>query len=198
MPQGRGQVAVRYLGGPTATIEIAGLRPITDPTFDPPGEHPTGTRRLVKTVGPAVAADAVAAIDAVLLSHDQHPDNLDHRGREIVLQSRTVFSTASAERRLGGPVRALLNWPSVALSEQDGTALQISGVPARHGPDGSERLVGEVTGFVLPGANLPTIYVSGDNASPAVVRAIAERFAPVDLALLFAGAAQTPPSPTAC
>jgi CspA family cold shock protein len=38
-------------------------------------------------------------------------------------------------------------------------------VPALHGPEGSEHLVGEVTGFVLAGPGLPTVYVSGDNAS---------------------------------
>ncbi|MFD7100404.1 MBL fold metallo-hydrolase, partial [Streptomyces xanthophaeus] len=35
---------------------------------------------------------------------------------------------------------------------------------------------------------LPTVYVSGDNASLALVKEIAERFGPVDTALLFAGA----------
>jgi len=38
---------------------------------------------------------------------------------------------------------------------------------------------------------VPTIYVSGDNASLEVVKQIAERFAPVDLALLSAGGART-------
>src|SRR5262249_52351657 len=73
-----------------------------------------------------------------------------------------------------------------------GGILRITGVPAQHGPDGTEHLVGEVTGFVLSGDGVPTVYVSGDNASLDVVRAIADRFAPFDAALLFAGGAQTP------
>ncbi|MGP3958503.1 MBL fold metallo-hydrolase [Nonomuraea sp. 3N208] len=68
----------------------------------------------------------------------------------------------------------------------------MTGVPAQHGPDGTEHLVGEVTGFVLAGEGLPTVYVSGDNASLDVVRAVAERVGPVDVALLFAGGARTP------
>jgi L-ascorbate metabolism protein UlaG (beta-lactamase superfamily) len=48
-----------------------------------------------------------------------------------------------------------------------------------------------VTGFALTGPDVPTIYVSGDNASLEVVEQIAERFAPVDLALLSAGGART-------
>jgi L-ascorbate metabolism protein UlaG (beta-lactamase superfamily) len=49
-----------------------------------------------------------------------------------------------------------------------------------------------VTGFVLTGAGLPTVYVSGDNASLEVVEEIAARFGPVDTAILFAGAPRFP------
>jgi L-ascorbate metabolism protein UlaG (beta-lactamase superfamily) len=77
------------------------------------------------------------------------------------------------------------------LRGEGGAAVQVTGVPARHGPEGSEHLVGEVTGFVLSGSGLPTVYVSGDNASLDLVRAIAERLGPFDGALLSAGAAQT-------
>ena len=50
----------------------------------------------------------------------------------------------------------------------------------------------QVAGFVLNGTDLPTVYVSGDNASLEVVRGIAERVGPVDTAILFTGAARTP------
>lgn len=179
--------ALRYLGGPTALLEFATTRLLTDPTFDAPGEHPVGSRVLMKTAGPALAAAEVGAVDAVLLSHDQHPDNLDVAGRKYALGAPVVLSTASAHDRLGGPVRALANWDSYDL---DG--VRITGVPAQHGPDGSEHLVGEVTGFVLAGEGQPTVYVSGDNASLDVVRRIADRFGPVDIAVLFAGGAKTP------
>jgi hypothetical protein len=45
-------VRVQYLGGPTAILEIGGVRLLTDPTFDPPGEYPIGERMLTKTRGP--------------------------------------------------------------------------------------------------------------------------------------------------
>jgi L-ascorbate metabolism protein UlaG (beta-lactamase superfamily) len=67
-----------------------------------------------------------------------------------------------------------------------------TGVPAQHGPDGTEHLTGPGTGFVLYGDGVPTTYVSGDNASLDVVRAVADRFAPLDVAVLFMGAARTP------
>lgn len=179
---------IRYLGGPTALIEFGGIRLLTDPTFDAPGDYPIGQRKLVKTAGPALATAEVGHVDAVLLSHDQHPDNLDTAGRAYAAQAPLVLSTASAQERLGGPVRTLANWESYELAD----GLRVTGVPAQHGPDGSEDLVGEVTGFVLEGEGLPTVYISGDNASLGVVRQIADRCGPIDIAVLFAGGAQTP------
>lgn len=61
------------IGGPTVLIEVAGFRLLTDPTFDAPREYALPHAVLRKTAGPALAATAVGPIDAVLLSHDQHP-----------------------------------------------------------------------------------------------------------------------------
>lgn len=190
-------LGIRYVGGPTSVIGIGGLRLLTDPTFDAPGEYPIGSRALVKTAGPGIGWDALRPVDAVLLSHDQHPDNLDAAGRALLAEVPLVLSTASARERVGGTVRALPNWKHIDVPRPDGGALRVTGVPAQHGPDGSEPVVGEVTGFVLSGEGLPTVYVSGDNASLEVVRSIADRFAPFDVAVLFAGAARTPLVPDA-
>jgi L-ascorbate metabolism protein UlaG (beta-lactamase superfamily) len=185
------RVRIRYVGGPTALLELGGVRLLTDPTFDPPGDHPVGNRVLVKTAGPAVDPDGLGPVDTVLLSHDQHPDNLDSLGRGYLARVPVVLSTASAERRLGGTVQALPNWAQTQLPRPNGGVLRITGVPAQHGPDGSEQIVGEVTGFVLDGEDLPRVYVSGDNASLRVVHDVADRLGPVQVAILFAGAAQT-------
>jgi L-ascorbate metabolism protein UlaG (beta-lactamase superfamily) len=187
----RHPLSIRYLGGPTAIVETGGVRLLTDPTFDDPGQYPIGSRTLTKTAGPALGPGMLGPVDAVLLSHDQHPDNLDRLGRDYLASSPLVLSTASAQERLGGTVRALPNWEHIDLPRPAGGVLRITGVPAQHGPDGTEHLTGEVTGFVLSGQDLPTVYVSGDNASLGVVRAIAQRFGPFDSALLFAGGAQT-------
>ncbi|MFB4295729.1 MBL fold metallo-hydrolase [Actinomadura sp. NTSP31] len=190
-PAGRA-LTVRYLGGPTALLEIGGVRLLVDPTFDAPGEHPIGDRALTKTMDAVAGPDEIGPVDAVLLSHDQHPDNLDDGGRAYVERAPLTLSTEAAAERLGGTVRALPNWEHAELPRPGGGTLRITGVPARHGPDGTEHLTGPVTGFVLTGDGLPTTYVSGDNASLDVVREIAGRFAPFDVALLFAGAARTP------
>ncbi|MEU4166294.1 MBL fold metallo-hydrolase [Streptomyces sp. NPDC026665] len=190
-------VEITYVGGPTAVIAIGGLRLLTDPTFDAPGEYPLGSRKLVKTTGPALPAEKIGPVDAVLLSHDQHPDNLDASGRGYLRSAPVTLSTASAYERIGAPVRALGPWESAELARPDGGALRVTAVPAQHGPDGSLPLVGEVTGFVLSGEGLPKVYVSGDNASLDVVREIADREGPFEVAVLFAGAARTPLVPDA-
>lgn len=179
-------IRVRYLGGPTALIEYGPLRLLTDPTFDAAGDYPIGERVLTKTTDAVVGPDEVGVIDAVLLSHDQHPDNLDNGGRAFLDRVPLVLSTPAAQERVGGAVRGLTPWQT---SEVGG--VPVTAVPARHGPEGSEPYVGQVTAFVLRGTGLPRIYVSGDNASLDLVRDVAARFAPIDVAVLHAGAART-------
>ena len=94
-------LAVRYLGGPTAILEIGGLRLLTDPTFDPPGDYPIGGRKLTKTLGAVAGPAEIGTVDAVLLSHDQHPDNLDHEGRKYVSGAPLVLSTPAPARQGG-------------------------------------------------------------------------------------------------
>jgi L-ascorbate metabolism protein UlaG (beta-lactamase superfamily) len=184
-------VRIELIGGPTALLELGGLRLLTDPTFDPPGDHPSGTRVLTKTTGPSRTRDQLGPVDAVLLSHDQHPDNLDDLGREVVRDAPLTVSTTTAAERVEGAVTGLGPWTHLTIPRPDGGELRIHAVPAQHGPDGMEASSGPVIGFVLAGDGLPTVYVSGDNASLRVVEEVAENLGPIDVALLFAGAART-------
>ncbi|GAB2831241.1 MBL fold metallo-hydrolase [Actinocorallia aurea] len=188
-------VPVQVFGGPTALIEYGGLRLVTDPTFDEPGDYPLGPGLvLTKLEPPTAGPDALGRVDAVLLSHDQHPDNLDHAGRRFLDRVPLVLTTPTGAARLGGDVRGLVPWEEVVLDRPEGGSVTVTAVPALHGPEGAGALEisGEVTGFVLTGEGLPVVYVSGDNASLDLVRQIARRVGPVDTAVLFAGAARTP------
>ena len=181
------KTAITFIGGPTALLEYAGLRIVTDPTFDAPQiyEDPEETT-LVKTTGPAIAREDLGTVDLVLLSHHGHKDNLDWEGLELIAQGIPTLSTRQAADELfGGGVVGLDNWESY-----DFGPVTITAMPALHGPPGSEPMVGPVIGFMLESPGEPTIYVSGDNASLPLVQQIADRFAPVDIALLFAGAAR--------
>jgi L-ascorbate metabolism protein UlaG (beta-lactamase superfamily) len=186
-------VRITAIGGPTALIEIGGLRILTDPTFSTAGPQASGPVVLQKLAGPALSAADVLPIDVVLLSHDQHADNLDAAGRELLTQVPTVLTTTTAAERLGGDaVHGLLPWQHLDLPRPDGGTLTVVAVPAQHGPAGTEPFFGPVIGFVLLGDDLPTIYVSGDNASLRVVEEVAHHLGPIAHALLFAGAARVP------
>lgn len=169
-------------GGPTVRFGYAGLTFLTDPTFDEPRSYPGSP--LTKLTGPALAADALGPIDVVLLSHDQHPDNLDVSGAALLADVPTVLSTPLAAERQPG-VTGLAPWQETTVGP-----VTVTAVPALHGPPGAEARSGPVTGFVLAAAGWPTVYVAGDNASVPVVAQIADRFPEIEIAVLFVGAAR--------
>src|SRR5215468_3897466 len=105
-------LSLTLVGGPTALIEAAGVRLVTDPTFDPPGDYRMSYGTLTKTLAPALTADAIGAVDAVVLSHDQHWDNLDHSGRAFLSKAARVFTTPAGAARLGGGAEGLEPWDS--------------------------------------------------------------------------------------
>jgi L-ascorbate metabolism protein UlaG (beta-lactamase superfamily) len=177
------------VGGPTAVLELGGLRILTDPSFDPPGETPNGLHKLTS---PAVGPDDVLPIDIVLLSHDHHDDNLDVSGRAFLSRAGRTLTTNAGAERLGDNATGLELWESLELERPRGGTLDITAVPAQHGPDGTDHITGPVVGFVLRADDLPTLYVSGDNASVDVVRTIADRLGPIELAVLFAGGVSLP------
>ena len=109
-------VRLTHIGGPTVLIEAGGRRLLTDPTFDPAGRTysfgwGTGSR---KTAGPSIPAGEVGRIDAVLLSHDHHDDNLDPSGRALLPAAGAVVTGRQVPSRPGrlqisfGPVHGSL------------------------------------------------------------------------------------------
>lgn len=185
--------AAMVLGGPTTLIDIGGLRILVDPTFDDPGQHGP----IMKTTGPAITEDALGPVDLVLISHDEHPDNLDDRGRAFALATPLILTGPLAADRLGPPAIPLSPWTRHSVPRPDGGDLHVLAVPAVHGPedgprDGDGNINCEVTGFVVSGSGLPTVYVSGDNASLRTVVQIAHRGPAPDVAVLFGGSARVP------
>lgn len=182
----------RPLGGPTALLEIDGVRLLTDPTFDSPRSYESASgAKLTKVAGPAVSPADLGPIDAVLLSHDHHLDNFDEAGREFARSVPVVLTTIAGAERIGGGAKGLAEWQPIDVHGLSGRVLRITAVPAQHGPSELAHLMGDVIGFVIETAGMPTVYVSGDNASVNVVREVVERFPDIDLAVLFAGGAQT-------
>src|SRR5258708_10408084 len=137
-------LSITLIGGPTALIEIDGFRLLTDPTFDAPGAYQLPHVRLEKLSGPAVSADAVGPVDAVLLSHDQHSDNLDNSGRDFLSRANRVLTTTAGATRLGSHAEGLAPSDSTKLTAKDRRPLTATATPAPHGPAGIEPLSGDL------------------------------------------------------
>ncbi|MBP0449190.1 MBL fold metallo-hydrolase [Kitasatospora sp. RG8] len=182
-------VTVTYLGTATVLLRIGDLTILTDPALDQePGEYPAA-RPLRRTAGAVLGPGQLPPVDLVLLSHDQHADNLDRAGREVAARAGAVLTTPEAAARLGGRATGLGPWESVRTTV-GATTVTVTATPARHGPAGTESVTGPVTGFVVEYEG-GTLYFSGDTTRHAALDEIAERFA-VDTAFLHLGDAHFP------
>lgn len=190
-------VTITHIGGPTALIEAGGWRLLTDPTFDAPGGRyffgwGTMSRKLA---GPAIAAADIGPIDAVLLSHDHHADNLDRAGRSLLAGAGTTITTTAGARRLGPGAQGLAPWAGTTLRAQGRTPIEITATPCRHGPPGSHPIVGDVIGFALgwEGQARGSLWISGDSVLYEGLREVASRVR-VGTALVHMGGVRFPVS----
>lgn len=183
--------SVTYLGGPTVIFEVGGLRLMTDPTLDQAGSYIKLNEHMTekKLKGPAM--NAPGFVDVVLLSHDQHFDNLDNAGRSFLKQTGVVLTTRSGADRLGANSMGLNVGECREFHLPAGGKLVITATPARHGPAGIEPITGEVIGFNLSIQNeiMQSIYLTGDTVYYNEIEKLAERINP-SYVFIFAGAAR--------
>jgi L-ascorbate metabolism protein UlaG (beta-lactamase superfamily) len=182
---------ITHIGTATLLLEIGSIRLLTDPVFDPPGGdyhfgYGTGAKKLT---APAIQAESIGKIDAVLLSHDQHEDNLDRAGRALLPLAGKVLTTVAGAKRLGNNCIGLKAWQSTTI-QSDESEIKITAVPARHGSLWSYMIVGETTGFILEwkGQKHGALYISGDTVWFNGIHELAHRFK-IGTAILHIGKA---------
>ena len=185
---------ITHIGTATLLLEIGSIRLLTDPAFDPPGGSyyfGSGTSSK-KLTAPSLRPEELGKIDAILLSHDQHEDNLDRAGRALLPLARQVLTTSAGAKRLGNNAIGLRSWQSTVVKSGD-FEIKVTAVPARHGSLGSHLIVGETTGFVLewPGQKHGAFYISGDTVWFNGINEIARRFQ-IGTAILHIGKASFP------
>jgi L-ascorbate metabolism protein UlaG (beta-lactamase superfamily) len=185
---------ITHIGTATILLQIGSIRLLTDPVFDPPGGryhfgYGTSSQKLT---APTIRAEDIGKIDAILLSHDHHEDNLDRAGRALLPLAREVLTTSAGAKRLGNNAIGLKSWESRTI-RADGLEIKVTAVPARHGSLGSHLIVGETTGFILEWAEQKygALYISGDTVWFNGIHEIAHRFQ-VGTAILHIGKARFP------
>ena len=174
------EITITHIGGPTVLLEIGGWRLLTDPTFDPPGKRyffgwGTVSRKLT---GPAIPAAELGPIDAVLLSHDHHGDNLDPAGRTLLRNVARIITTEAGARRLKTSAAVgLAPWATTRLEQPGRPTIEITATPCRHGPPGTRPIVGHVIGFALSfeGQQYGAVWITGDTVLYDGVREVPQK-----------------------
>lgn len=207
---------LQYLGTATIALELGDLRLLTDPAFDPPGSrYDFGTwytpRSWFASEKTYTTPASPEPLDAILVSHDHHADNLDLAGRKLVAASTApVITTVAAARRLAKPAPSNDSQPGEGLgigARAVGLAvgatttistLSITATPALHGPSGTPR-IHEVIGFLLESPGQPTVWISGDTVMHPELHAALSAFHAagkrIDVAVVHCGAVRFPKLP---
>ena len=107
---------VTYVGHATLLLEVAGVRVLTDPNFDP-----TLGRILPRVSAPGIALDDLPRLDALLVTH-AHADHLSFDSLDRLPRDKPLFAppvVARWLRRLGY---------SHAVELEPGSSTQLDGV----------------------------------------------------------------------
>ncbi|WP_454335449.1 MBL fold metallo-hydrolase [Streptomyces glaucescens] len=198
-----GAVDLHFIGNATVLLRYGGLTLLTDPNFLHRGEYAylgygLLSRRLTE---PALGADALPPLDAVVLSH-LHGDHWDRRTRRRLDHAVPVLTTPHAARRLRVVHRfphtaGLRTWQGLTLRHGD-AQVRVTALPGRHaGHPVLRGLLPPVMGSMLEfgpvgGPARLRLYLSGDTLVYDGLDEIARRFPAADLAVLHLGGTRLP------
>lgn len=177
-------VKVRLIRHATLRLEVGGRRILVDPQLDPAGTRPAIDNTPRPRPNPLVelpipAAEVVADIDAVLITH-LHRDHLDSTAEELLPRHVPVFCQPEDAERLRGlgfdawPVQESLDWSGITIHR----------TLARHGTGTVGERMGPASGYVIG-----RLYIAGDTVWCSEVEAAIQLHSP-KLAVVNAGAAR--------
>ena len=178
---------ITYIGHATLLIEVGGHRLLTDPNFD------THLGRLLKRVSPpGVELAALAALDAVLLTH-AHADHLSFDSLDRLPREVPVYAPPAVQRWLARKGYHQV----IALAPGESTVvggLHLHAAAATH--DGSRYAVdkwrADANMYLVDAAAAGTVFFAGDTAlmpdsDALVARVLHHTERMLDLALLPIG-----------
>jgi L-ascorbate metabolism protein UlaG (beta-lactamase superfamily) len=147
----------------TLLVDMGGRRLLVDPSLDPAGARPpipntASPRRNPLVDLPRPAAELVAGVDAVLVSH-LHADHLDDAA-VAALDARVPLACQPPDE----PVLRERGFADVRPVDGgiDLCGIGVARTPGRHGTGDIGARMGPVSGFVLRAPGEPVLYVAGD------------------------------------
>lgn len=188
------KISITHIDTACILLEINGYKILTDPTLDDAGGfyyHGSGSFSR-KTENPALQSGMLDGIDLILLSHHQHKDNFDKKGKAFALKyPEKIISTIPASKAIPG-ITGLADWQSKAVEAPKLSNLKITATPAQHHPWWvPEFFAGKVIGFVIEfdGQQDGVIYISGDTVYFKGIEEVAAKFK-IDIAIMHVGSVQ--------
>jgi N-acyl-phosphatidylethanolamine-hydrolysing phospholipase D len=192
---------VRWLGGPTATLERGALRVLTDPMLGPRAEnaftlpkHPSsGVLNAPIARYTSLPPFEPQGLAAVLISHT-HNDHFDDQAKQLLpKQLPVVVAAAGAElvRAAGFTDVRPLDWGESLTLAAAGVKLRVLAVPAHHAHDAQlDHDLGRGNGYVLDFTDARgrlRAYWTGDAVLSDESRGLAAKYGPIDVLLPHLG-----------
>ena len=186
-------IIVTHIDTACCLIEFGDYKILTDPVLDKAGKfyhHGFGAVSK-KTEDPDLTNVDLNNIDLVLLSHPQHKDNFDTKGREFSKTVPQILSTKKIEKAFKNG-KGLEPWQTFKM-EPEGKKhdLKITATPAQHHPNWMPEFIsGKVIGFhIQSDKSEKSLYISGDTIYYKGIHEIAQKLNPT-FSLIHVGSAE--------
>ncbi len=186
--------SLHVIGNATTVLRCGGITVLTDPVFVHRHEEVDIGYGMSATclLDPAVEFDDLPPFDVVLLSH-LHGDHFDQVARDRLPRSMPVLTTPEAAETLQEwgfhSARGLQTWETVRVRRGEDW-LDVTAVPARHGPPGASLVLPDVMGSVLEWSAAGTgrsLYVTGDTLVIDELSQVRQRWPELDVGLWHLG-----------
>ena len=185
-------ISITHIDTACIILDINGYRIMTDPVLDSPGKRYHFGYGIFskKTSKPALNIEQIGKIDLILLSHHQHKDNFDKKGKEFAKNVSRIITTKPGAKTMSNAV-GLDNWENIKIETSKVPGLKITATPAQHHPWWlPEFFSGKVIGFILEWEGQKgAFYISGDTVYFKGIKEIAQRFE-IDTGIIHMGSVQ--------
>lgn len=186
---GKGEMRITFVNHSTVLIQMDELNILTDPIWSERAS-PVGWAGPRRVRPPGIRYEDLPPIDVVVVSHN-HYDHLDIPTLQKLSADHNPQIFTSLGNVLLMQENGIKNGKQIDWSQTvdltDGVTLTC--VPAQHwsGRGFSDRMTNLWSGFLFKGP-AGTVYFAGDTGFGPHFRMIAERYGPIDVALLPIGA----------